>query len=97
MRICSSVCADFHFASCFVPLSLSCMIALAVALATVQFSFLSFLAISFGDQAGSQWHVEKKSPSQLHLPHCNGPAELEPFATGLLEPIVRNGISGNSC
>ena len=47
LRISSSGCTDFHFASCLVPLSLSCMIALAVALATVQFRFLSFLAISF--------------------------------------------------
>ena len=60
MRICSTACTDFHFASCLVPLSLSCMIALAVALATVQISFLSFLAISFGDQAESRWRVEKK-------------------------------------
>ena len=65
MRICSTVCTDFHFASCLVPLSLSCIIAFAVALATVQFSFLSFLAISFGDQAESQWRVEKKTYSSL--------------------------------
>ena len=47
LRINSSGCTDFHFASCLVPLFLSCMIALAVALATVQFRYLSFLAISF--------------------------------------------------
>ena len=47
LRISSSGCTDFHFASCLVPLPLSCMIALAVALATVQFWFLSFLTISF--------------------------------------------------
>ena len=38
LRISSSGCTDFLFASGLVPLSPSCMIALAVALATVQFS-----------------------------------------------------------
>ena len=42
LRISSSGCTDFHFASCLVPLSLSCMIALAVALQLYSFGFCRF-------------------------------------------------------